>query len=913
MPDLTPVPYQLGVGASAIQIMGVAVPINMRQQTPPATRTGFDVARDTRQDVLGFRFDDWSGGFLATAGIYGAREKNRVYYNEGLVAVRPGLLTLPFVTTAQTNVAAVDVSGATAANRRIHAIMSSLGVNGARYLAAIGARSYIDTSLSNPAITTHTTFTDNVLSVANLRLNSTDYTAVSTDGTTNDTVGVTAITTAFTSGTELVTHANAADGFFAMDYFPSLGGGGWNVFIGPLNNVNGVWSAKSSASIPVTSSTMLPVVYEDTKDVESAGAVTLTTSATSPATGTTNPGSGQTENINYEFQYDTLTAETAEGFNSHWLPWTTPGNILSSNDSYATATFAHLEDGPTGNGFYVAGPVRILSDELVASDFDFSGVPKGALIIGIVIEIEAHENNAADNVLWSKVQLLVNGNEAGNNLADESEVTDSTNTYKTFGTSSTRAGISELTGEQVQRGLGVAIQFRSSEVLGGTGGVNVDHVRITLTYTLPGTQAALPKGGWSPGKPPHKANTLAYIHPVTDEETTIFKPHIVTMVDFEYDPEGDRILVTTTQPPIQMPNVAAACWYTGGLAIAGGTPGADPIQVKLIDNNNVVRDLGFPAVHGTAAVRVINLRAVGAVLMVTVAHADSTDCQLWYYFEQKWGVYGALGSKTLGGAMSTKPLYEAENTLNTHQNYLYTWYPSSTNTAVMRQFVPPDPLNADPFLVNTSIVKQDGPLYIQGLQLEPLPSEALNAILSTQLQSQKVDDNTSYGSVRVQMVTDGDVTFASPEVDHTFDAAAEAFTDRNIATSGDPGIAFKTLITRVSLNHQTGTAETPNGCTVQANLVSQWTPKMNFRVVLVDERKGFRAEQFYGPMELVQAIIAKVITKAPQAWSGNLRTPVMVTGFDMRLKQGGMATANTTWEMVEYADIQFAETVGALS
>jgi hypothetical protein len=430
---------------------------------------------------------------------------------------------------------------------------------------------------------------------------------------------------------------------------------------------------------------------------------------------------------------------------------------------------------------------------------------------------------------------------------------------------------------------------------------------------MPGTQAAIPQGCYSPGKPPHRANRLCAVAPPTNEATTVLKNRQIHFLDFEYDTAGERVLVTETRAPIEL-HVEDVQWYQGGLAaLCGRTPGP-ATSIKLVDDDNVVRDLGFVAVHGTTAVRAVAAFTVGSVLFYWVCDNASTDMQLWCYYNGKHHAYGALASKTLAGAMSTKPLAWAERTLNTFLNTIYTFYPSGTNTAVIRQFVPENPLSDDPFLTNTSEVKQDGPLYLQTVEIAPLPEEANSSLMALQMQSRRVDDNTSYGSVVVIGNTSGDHAFSAQawtNANGTFDATSECFTDRAIVTSNDPGVAVRTIIHRITLDHQASSAETPCALPFTMFYSSHWPPLERFGVVL-DENQAESPEAFADRLK------DKMATKSVQRFRGQGRDfPAMLDmtrgGYEFEYDATKFVTAQPRWSDMKKRVLYFAQTPGATS
>ena len=886
-----PATYYLGSGSTALSLRGWEFPVALEEQSPQGIRTGYEVERATREHVFPFRLTDLSGGFLATSGIYDAGQfRNRVYKNEGLMCHLPGLACLAFKSTAQTALDNIDTSGFRATNKRVHSIMSTLGVSGAQMALAVGAKAYKPTTTSNPALTLmEDSLTDSVLSIANLKLNSVDYTAVSTDGTTNDTRGTTDVTGAdpFSGGTELITHAHADDGFFAMDFYPTMGGSGWNVFVGIINQVNGIYCCKSTATVPQSSTTLIQVVDTSTKAIRNSSNTILDSGFVFASRG-------------FEAIYEGGTLIGSAG------QWNTPNNLTANDNAFATTNTAD------------AAP-----DSLLCGYFTGFNIPESAQITGYTFRYRRLESHVDINAATIAVRLFRNPDAVVTltSLVTENNVTleglnpadMDTAEWGTTEEAIEDGGSTDLWGTaytpaQINAGIGVALAMDQGSVASQNS--KVDSMELKVHWRLPGAALSLPTGGWQPGKAPHRAHRMAYITPTTNELATVNKPRQVYFLDFEYDPDGDRPTTTISMPATQLAYVDDANWFQGGLAVSGGNSSGPGIQMKLIDDSGVTRDLGFPAVHGSTAVRVVAMFAVGAVLMYYVCDNASTDAQLWMYYNGRHHAFGALFSKTLGGAMSTQPLGWAEKTIETFQSQMYSIFPSSTNTAAIYQFVPADPLNADPFLVNTSQTKQDGPLYVQTLELDVLPEEANKSFTALQCQSRRIDNNTSYGSLVVQINIAGDHTFAVDAIttaQGTFDAAAEIFTDRNLATSGDPGVAFRSAIFRLTAAHEASTAETPNLLPVLFYVVAQWAPMKKFGITLA-------AEQNLGPMSLVDKIEDMMAAKSVQRFQYG-STPgvaVKVVGYDFayaRLPIG----LEPGWDNVKSAVLLLAEVPGGIS
>ena len=861
---MRPVPYQIGTGSGAVKFYGLEVPHSLVKQAPPSWASGFPVDRATRENTFPFVLDSMDGGFVPQSGFFGPAFKNRPYRNQGIMVHIPRLASLAYKSTSVAALDDIDISGFRAANKRVHSIMSSLGVSGQRFLAAIGSKVYIDTSTTNPALTlADDGLTNNVVSIANLKLNNTLYTAVSTDGQTNDTRGATDVTagTPFSGGTELVTHANSADRFYAMDHFPSLR---YNVFFGVINNVNGVWAyPDGAATLPLTSSTLQPVVFEASKDIEDPNGVTYTTAMLSPAFAT----GEQISNTNV---------------------WTNVNNVLASDDNRAKANNADSVD--------FAGRVTSWGYDTLGA-----GIHDSDLITGYQFRIEALRGSDTQ-AAFTKVTPSMN---LGGAPLQEQLIGTSDANYD-FGSTTNRMGLNK-TGADLKSLIVYATHYVAYDGAGSNNYIEYDYATgVTLTYKPLGTQIKFPQGGWQPGKPPHRAARMAYVHPVTDELATTFKPHIVSFIDFSFDAAGNRLVGTTSQPPTQMDYVDDANWYQGGLAVSGGNVGGPGQSVKLIDDADVTRDLGFPAVHGSTPVRVVSMFARGAVLVAYVCDNASTDAQCWMYWNGRWNILGVLFSKAIGGAMSTQPLAWSEKTLGTQQNQGYCFYPSSTNTAYVRQFIPADPMNADPFLVNTTEVKQDGPLYVDTLEIEVLPSEANSAIMALQCQSRRVDDNTAYGSVNVKVNVTGDHTFGASAVNETFDATAECFTDRNLFSSGDPGVACKTVITRFTLDHEAGTAKSPNALPVILFKVAEHKPLEKFDIYLADE-------QDENPVSLAKRLRALKNSKVAQRFLGAGRDIPVKFDYEFEVKRASMGTMSFGWADMSKKVIRIEQTVGGTS
>ncbi len=166
--------------------------------------------------------------------------------------------------------------------------------------------------------------------------------------------------------------------------------------------------------------------------------------------------------------------------------WTNPGNAVTSNDSYATASL--IFNSP--------------SQWLTASGFSFS-IPSDATINGIVVEVEAKKTQQvqclpAGAPRFRAVKLIKAGAIGGTNnaaatalsgnLGDEGDCGAPPNppvdAYYSFGSSSDLWGQSWTYSDINDSKFGFATMFETPATAAG---VQVDHMRITVHYTAGGT------------------------------------------------------------------------------------------------------------------------------------------------------------------------------------------------------------------------------------------------------------------------------------------------------------------------------------------------------------------------------------------------------------------------------------------
>jgi hypothetical protein len=802
------------------------------QQTASRVAQGVEGQRIDAVGILPKYWTSFQGGMVRRGGLHPDTDLNQVWYNQGLQTHIPYQLTLPYALTTQATLTAVDHSGFRAANKRVHAAIFN-----SRFVACIGTQLFKDTSTTDPTLTVPATadgITDLVTALWNGMVGTTPALFKGCDGTTDDIEYTTDPYADTVSWTKFVTLSNAADYVSAAQYFPALGGG-YHVMIGRIGNdptaANGVWYVSKDASLPATA---LQVVYEDTKDVEGSN-TTVTTSAISPASAAMGR-LGDTGQPSF--------LPTAHWAYQYANQWSSTANIVSSNDTYATATWNHFAEGD-GDGT-VTSPSGARSDEIVATDFDLSTLPDGAIPTGYQVEIEAHESSSSDEIRWSSVQLYVNGSAVGVNMADGTEVTSSTNTYKTFGGSTSRFGIgSGVTGKDLKTGLSIGIQFAGFETVsdssglgGGTSGtaqINVDHVRVTITYRIPGAQVKLASGGFTPGPWASKPNTLVYIEPESDDETGITKSRRLVFINLEYDAEGDRVVASVEYPDTGLSYIEDAWYGAGGLFVCGNKSSGLGKQVKHIDANGAVRQYQFPGFHGTNAVGVVMGFDEGNTSLIEVANEDATETQWWRLVDTAWHASTPLQSKS--NAIASLPLAWAERTLHRPQNHAYRFFPvSTTHLAAARMFVPRNPMN-DVLSTNTTQTKHNGPLYLITPEFELGNFENETSLMLVRHAGRQISaTGGSFGTVTYdfEVSTDStsiDTTFASPDV--TTGALDAAFEEYQVPGAGKP---YRTIQGRVTLNNASASTKTPNGVPFYTEIVTS-RPHLSQLTVYVDWAK----------------------------------------------------------------------------
>jgi len=149
--------------------------------------------------------------------------------------------------------------------------------------------------------------------------------------------------------------------------------------------------------------------------------------------------------------------------------WSNPGNITSSNNTYAQATVT------TANG---------LTDFLQATNFGFA-VPSTATIKGVTVEVEAKasvDGGGANYMYFAGSKLIKGGTVVGvaQNASPSGHLTTS-DAYYAIGSASNMWGTTLTPADVNASNFGVQVQFQVRNAVSSITG-DVDHIRVTVHY-----------------------------------------------------------------------------------------------------------------------------------------------------------------------------------------------------------------------------------------------------------------------------------------------------------------------------------------------------------------------------------------------------------------------------------------------
>jgi hypothetical protein len=150
------------------------------------------------------------------------------------------------------------------------------------------------------------------------------------------------------------------------------------------------------------------------------------------------------------------------------IAWTNPGNAATSDNVRATASFT--------------SGTNLISNYLVATGFGFS-IPSGAVIDGITVEVEKSRTAGGGPDIFDNTVRIVKGGIIG--TSDRSSATAwpivTSEAYTAYGGTSDLWGSSWTPSDINSSDFGFAISAKKTAT--GTRTANIDHIRITVTYT----------------------------------------------------------------------------------------------------------------------------------------------------------------------------------------------------------------------------------------------------------------------------------------------------------------------------------------------------------------------------------------------------------------------------------------------
>ena len=148
------------------------------------------------------------------------------------------------------------------------------------------------------------------------------------------------------------------------------------------------------------------------------------------------------------------------------IPWVNPGNATTSDDADATCNL----ESSSPNGNY-----------LKATNFGFA-IPADATINGILVEFEK-DQDAQMNSIYDNAVRIVKGGVIGSTDRKLASQWPTSDTYVSYGSNSDLWGETWTPADINSNGFGVAISPIYSYA--GIGTARIDHIRITVYYTMP--------------------------------------------------------------------------------------------------------------------------------------------------------------------------------------------------------------------------------------------------------------------------------------------------------------------------------------------------------------------------------------------------------------------------------------------
>jgi hypothetical protein len=162
------------------------------------------------------------------------------------------------------------------------------------------------------------------------------------------------------------------------------------------------------------------------------------------------------------------------------IAWSTPGNVLASDNSYAQANIT----ASGGTTHYVK-----------ATDFDFT-IPSGATIDGIIVEVERRAGVAS--AIEDEAVRIVKGDTIGSTDRSSATLWPNADTYETYGSASDLWGETWTDSDINSTGFGFAIACQNNSA--NDRQARIDHIQITVHYT---------EGGGGSSQPPRTMHQFA--------------------------------------------------------------------------------------------------------------------------------------------------------------------------------------------------------------------------------------------------------------------------------------------------------------------------------------------------------------------------------------------------------------------
>jgi len=153
------------------------------------------------------------------------------------------------------------------------------------------------------------------------------------------------------------------------------------------------------------------------------------------------------------------------------VTWTNPTYIFSSDNNRARAALAK----------------GVISYYLQATGFGFN-IPSDAVINGIYVEVERSISEATTYTKDNSIKIIQGGSISGTDHLDTSVTWPANNAdaYKAYGSSTDLWGLTWTPAQINASNFGVAVQAKNTKTSAAyTNTAQVDHIRITVYYTLP--------------------------------------------------------------------------------------------------------------------------------------------------------------------------------------------------------------------------------------------------------------------------------------------------------------------------------------------------------------------------------------------------------------------------------------------